>query len=53
LEEKDCLDEATFFLAIFDVVGFSNLVNNIGGKAILKVYQKLTIILMNHFSIKN
>lgn len=40
-EKEENLDEGVFFIALFDILGFSKLVEKVGSKGVLDIYQKL------------
>ena len=39
--EEDTLNHEMYFVALFDILGFSNLVNKVGSKGVIDIYQKL------------
>lgn len=41
IDEGDTLNHEMYFVALFDVLGFSNLVNTVGSKGVIDIYQKL------------
>jgi hypothetical protein len=40
-DTEDTLDQGLFFVGLFDVLGFSDLVNRVGSAGVIETYQKL------------
>lgn len=52
-EEEDTLNHEMYFVALFDVLGFSNLVNKVGSKGVIDIYQKLINLTLLNKSYKS
>lgn len=40
-EKEETLEEGVFFVALFDILGFSKLIEKVGSKGVIDIYQKL------------